>query len=151
MVILCQSSIVPLLMAAAPGFKAQHQSSSAAPTPPAVSYTCQHSCIFPAFLGCQSKSGQAWPCGMEPIISKLLCRLCNQGELPPSYTLSGVTPFSLAQKHGHSCLTYPRDQLKVIDMLNDHSRGYLQNCCYAKQLSVALLPVPPSPSSDLWG
>ena len=24
-------------------------------------------------------------------------------------------------------------------MLNDHSRGYLQSCCYSKQLSMALL------------
>ena len=24
-------------------------------------------------------------------------------------------------------------------MVNDHSRGYLQNCCYSKQLSMALL------------
>ena len=42
-------------------------------------------------------------------------------------------------KHGHSCLTYLWNQLKGIDVLNDCSRGYLQNCCYSKQLSMALL------------
>ena len=64
-------------MAAMPGFKVPHQSSSAGPfrTPPTISYTCQHSRILPAFLGCHSKSGQAWPHGMEPIISKLSHRL----------------------------------------------------------------------------
>ena len=48
-------------------------------TPPTISYTCQHSSTFPAFLGCHSKSRQARPCGVESIISKLLCRFCNQG------------------------------------------------------------------------
>ena len=78
----------PLLrVAAAPGFKSQRQSFSAAPfpTPPTISYTCQHSRIFPALLGCHSKSGQAWLHGVEPIFSKLSRRPCNQGELLPSY------------------------------------------------------------------
>ena len=50
-------------MAAAPGFKSQHQSSFAAPfpTPSTISYTCKHSCILPTVLCCHSKSGQAWP------------------------------------------------------------------------------------------
>ena len=41
-------------MAATPGFKSQHQTSSAAPfpTPPTIGYTCQHSLIFPALLDC---------------------------------------------------------------------------------------------------
>ena len=73
-VLLCQSRVVPKRprMAAAPGFKSQHQSSSATisnsshnwPQLPAF-----HS--FPALLGSHSKSGQVWPCGVEPIISKL--------------------------------------------------------------------------------
>ena len=77
--------------AAAPGFKSQRPSSFAAPfpTPPTISYTCQHSRILPALLGCHSKSGQAWPHGMEPIISTLSRRPCNQGELLPSYILGG--------------------------------------------------------------
>ena len=47
-------------MAAMPGFKSQCQSSSAAPFPtsPTIGHSCQH-------------SGQVWPCGVEPIISKL--------------------------------------------------------------------------------
>ena len=50
-------------MTAAPGFKSQCQSSSAAPflTPPTISYTCQHPHILPALLGCHSKSRQVWP------------------------------------------------------------------------------------------
>ena len=64
-------SLLP--MAAGPRFKSQCPSSFAAPflTPPTVSYTCQHPRILPAFLSCHSKSGQVWPHGMEPIISKL--------------------------------------------------------------------------------
>ena len=85
---LCCSHGVPTLpklrgsllgMAATPGFKSQSQSSSAAPflTPPTISYTCQHSRILPALLGCHSKSGQVWPHGVEPIFSKLSHRRCN--------------------------------------------------------------------------
>ena len=99
----------PLLaMAAAPGFKSQRQSSSAAPflTPPTISYTCQHSRILPALLGCHSKSGQVWPHGMEPIISNLSHRCYNQGELPPSYILGGSHSHPPGSKQGHSYLTY---------------------------------------------
>ena len=90
---LCPSHMVPKRrrMAVAPGFKSQHQSSSAAPfpTPHTIGPSCQHSCILPALLGCHSKSGQVWSCGVEPIISKLLGRLCNQrgSGLPPSYIM----------------------------------------------------------------
>ena len=61
-------------MATAPGFKSQRLSSSAAPflTPPTIGHSCQHSHIFAALLGCHSTSGQVWPCGVDPIISKLL-------------------------------------------------------------------------------
>ena len=87
--LLCPSCMVPkrCCMAAVPGFKSQHQSSSVQPfpTPPTIGHSCQHSHIFPALLDCCSKSRQVWPCGVEPTISKLLHRLCNQGELPPSY------------------------------------------------------------------
>ena len=71
-------------------FKSQCPSSFAAPflTPPTVSYTCQHPRLLPALLGCHSKSGQVWPHGVEPIISKLSRRPCNQGELLPSPILA---------------------------------------------------------------
>ena len=36
-------------------------------------------------------------------------------------------------------------------MLNDHSRGYLQNCCYSKQLSVALLHASHPPAQTCGG
>ena len=96
-------------MAAAPRFKSQCPSSFAAPfpTPPTVSYTCQHPRILPALLGCHSKSGQVWPHGMEPIISKLSRRPCNQGELLPSPILGGIHSHPPGSKHGHSYLTYP--------------------------------------------
>ena len=45
---------------------------------------------------------------------------CNQGDLPPSYILGRSHSHFLGSKHGHSLLTYPWNQLKVIDMLNDH-------------------------------
>ena len=92
----------PPSMAATPRFKSQHPSSFAAPfpTPPTVSYTCQHPHILPAFLGCHSKSGQVWPHGMEPIISKLSHRPCNQGELLPSPILGGIRSHSPWLKAG---------------------------------------------------
>ena len=139
-------------MATNPGFKSQCQSSPVAPFPtlPTISYSCQHSHIFPAFLGCHSKSRQVWSHGMEPIISKLSHRHCNQGELPPSYLMGWCHSHLPGSQHGHSYLTYPWNQSKVIDMLNDHSRGYLQNCCNAKLLN-GPAPCVSSPSSDLWG
>ena len=96
-------------MAAGPKFKSQRPSSFAAPfpTPPTVSYTCQHPCILPALLGCHSKYGQVWPHGMEPIISKLSRRPCNLGEFLPSPTLGGSHSHLPGSKQGHSYLTYP--------------------------------------------
>ena len=97
-----------LSMAAGPRFKSQRPSSFAAPfpTPPTVSYTCQHPRILPAFLSCHSKSGQVWPHGMEPIISKLSRRPCNQGALLPSPILGGSHSHLPGSKQGHSYLTY---------------------------------------------
>ena len=107
---LLQNRVVFFLsMAAGPSFKSQCPSSFAAPflTPPTVSYTCQHPCILPAFLGCHSKSGQVWPHGMEPIISTLSRRPCNQGELLLSPILGGIWSHPPGSKHGHSYLTHP--------------------------------------------
>ena len=97
------------LMAAGPRFKSQCPSSFAAPflTPPTVSYTCQHPSILPALLGCHSKFGQVWPHGVEPIISKLSHKPCNQGELLPSPILGGIWSHPPGSKHGHSYLTHP--------------------------------------------
>ena len=98
-----------LSMATVPGFKSQCPSSFAAPflTPLTVSYTCQHPPIFPALLGCHSKSGQVWPHGMEPIISKLSRRPCNQGEFLSSPILGGIHSHPPVSKNGHSYLTHP--------------------------------------------
>ena len=76
-------------------------------TPPTTGHSCHHSHIFLALLGCHSKSRHVWPCGVEPIISKLLHRLCNQGELPPSYIMGQSHFYPPGLQHGHSCLTYP--------------------------------------------
>ena len=105
---LLQSHMVSSSMAAAPRFKSQRPSSFAAPfpTPPTVSYTCQHPRILPALLGCHCKSGKVWPHGVEPIISKLSHRPCNQGELLPSPTLGGSHSHPPGSQHGHSYLTY---------------------------------------------
>ena len=86
-------------VAAAPGFKSQCQSSLVAPfpTPPTISYTCQDSHIVPALLGCHSKSPQAWPHGVEPIISKLSHRQRKQGELLHHGLKSLPSPWLKAQ------------------------------------------------------
>ena len=110
----------PLWYGCPPGFKSQRQSNAPPfPTPPTIGPSGQHSRILPALLGCQeqdySKSRQVWPCGVEPIFSKLSCRCCNQGELPPSYILGCSHSQPSGSKHGHSYLTYLRNQLKVID------------------------------------
>ena len=100
----------PLLgMAATLGFKSQSHSSSAAPfpTPPTISYTCQHSHILPALLGCHSKSGQMWPHGKEPIISKVSCRPVTRGSCFPVPPWNGSHSHSPGSKRGHSYLTYP--------------------------------------------
>ena len=96
------------LFGCVPRFKSQRPSFSAAPfpTPPTISYTCQHPRFLPALLGCYSKSGQVWPDGMEPIFSKLSHRLCNQGELLPSYILGGIHSHPPGSKHALSYLTY---------------------------------------------
>ena len=136
-------------MAAAPGFKSQHQSSSASPflTPPTVSYTCQHSSIFLGFLGCYSKSGQVWPHGVEPIIPKLSHRCCNQRELPPSSILGW--------SHSH----LPGSKLFNISMKPVKSYRYIKWPCQRLPSKLLLYktalngpaPCVPSPSSDLWG
>ena len=89
-------------MAAGPRFKSQHPSSFAAPfpTPPTFSYTCQHPHILPALLGCHCKSGQVWPHGVEPIISKLSRSPCNPGELLPSPILGGSHSHLPGSKQG---------------------------------------------------
>ena len=96
-------------MAAAPGFKSQCPSSSAAPflTPPTINYTYQHSLFFQVYWAAIVSLGRhGWPHVMEPIISKLSCRCCNQGELLPSYILGGSHSHPPGSKHGHSYLTY---------------------------------------------
>ena len=56
------------------------------PTPPTISYTCQHPHILPALLGCHSKSGQVWSQGAA-----------TRGSCFPVPPWVEVTPISLAQ------------------------------------------------------
>ena len=138
--------MIRLHTAAVPGFKSRHQSPSASPflTPPIISYTCQYSQNFLGVMGCHGKLGQVWPLGVEPTISKLSCRCCNHGELPPSYILGRSHSHLHGSQHSHSYLTYPWNQLKVIDMLNDCSRDYLRNCWYedSSQRPCSKCPIP---------
>ena len=46
-------------------------------------------------------------CVVLPLSTKLSCRLCTQGELPPSYLLGGSHSYLPGSKHCHSYLTYP--------------------------------------------
>ena len=88
-------------MAATPGFKSLGQSFPAAPflTPPIISYTCQHSGILPALLGCQSKSGQACPHGVEPVQSSPSSHAgaVTRGSCFPVTSWVEVTSIPLAQ------------------------------------------------------
>ena len=83
-------------MAAKPGFKSQSQSSSAAPfpTPPTISYTCQHCLILPALLGCHSKSEQVWPMAWSQSSPSSHTGAVTRGSCFPWVE---VTPSSLAQ------------------------------------------------------
>ena len=136
-------------MAAVPGFKSQHQSSSAAPflTLPIISSTCQHFRILSALLGCHSKSGQVWPHSMEPIFSKLSWRHCNQGEFFPSNILGGSHSHLPGSKHSHSDLTYLWNQLKVVKW---PCQGLSAKLLLYKTALNGPAPCVPSPSSD-WG
>ena len=95
-------------MAAGPRFKSQHPSSFAAPfpTPPTISYTCQHPRILPALLGFHSKSGQVWPHGMEPVVSSSHTGAVTRGSCFPVNILGGSHSHLPGSKHWHSYLTY---------------------------------------------
>ena len=106
---LCQSSVVlssfsskttwsSCWMAAMPGCKSQRQSSSAAPfpTPPTISYTCQHSHILPALLGCYSKSGQVWPPGKSQSSASFNAGAIPRGSCLPVTSWFELTPIPLA-------------------------------------------------------
>ena len=71
---------------AAPGFKSQCQSSSVAPFPAplTIGHSCQH-------------SKQVWPCGVEPIISKLFWT-------PLQIPIWGPPLAAPCYRYIHSCL-----------------------------------------------
>ena len=75
----------------------------------------------------------------------------TRGKLPPSCIMGWRHSHPPGSKPGHSYLPYLWNQLKVIDMLNDHSKGYLQNCCCSKQLSMVLFHASHLPAQTCWG
>ena len=115
-------------MAVAPGFKSQHQSSSIAPFPtlPTISYTASIPVLFQLYWAAILSPGRCGPMAwsqFSPSSRASAVTGLGGGALPPGYILDGSHFHPSSSKHGHSYLTYPWNQLKVIDMLNDHSRG----------------------------
>ena len=141
-------------MAAMPGFKSQRQSSSAAPfpTPPTIGHSCQHSLFFQLYWAAIVSPGRCGPVVWSQSSPSSYTGSVTRGSwLSPSYILGGSHSHPPGSKHGLSCSAYLWNPLKVIDMLNNCSRGYLQNCCYSKQLSMALLHASHPPAQTCGG
>ena len=100
-VLLCPSHMVSkrCLVHAVPGFKYQRQSSSAAPflTHPTTGYTCQHSCISPAFLGCIVSPGRCGPMVGSKWSPSSHAGAVTRGSCLTVVSWIQVTPISLAQ------------------------------------------------------
>ena len=94
-----QNCVVPTPKAAAPGFKSQRQSSSAAPflTPPIISYTCQHSRIFQPFLAAIVSPGRCGPVVWSEPSPSSHEGAVTRGSWLPVQSCVKVTPISLAQ------------------------------------------------------
>ena len=86
-------------MAAAPGFKSQHQSSSAAPfpTPPTISYTCQHSLFFQLYWAAIVSLGRCGPMAWSQSSPSSHAGPVTRGSCFPVTSWVEVTPSSLAQ------------------------------------------------------
>ena len=89
----------PLGMAAAPGFKSQRQSSSAAPfpTPPTISYTCQHSLFFQLYWAAIVTLGRCGPMAWSQSSPTSHTGAITRGSCLPVTSWVEVTPSSLAQ------------------------------------------------------
>ena len=86
-------------MAAAPRFKSQHQSSSAAPhpTPPTITYTCQHSLFFQLYWAAIVSLGRCGPMAWSQSSLNSHASSVTRGSCFPVTSWVEVTPSSLAQ------------------------------------------------------
>ena len=86
-------------MAAAPGFKSQHQSSSAAPfpTPPTISYTCQHSLFFQLSWAAIVSLGRCGPMAWSQSSANFYAGAVPRGGSLPVTSWVEVIPIPLAQ------------------------------------------------------
>ena len=86
-------------MAIAPGFKFPHQSSSAAPfpTPPTISYTCQHSLFFQLYWAAIVSLDRCGPMAWSQSSPSSHAGPVTRGSCFPVTSWVEVTPISLAQ------------------------------------------------------
>ena len=105
---LCHHHRVPTLpkphsplsgMAAMPGFKSQCQSSSAAPfpTPPTISYTCQHSLFFQLYWAAIVSLGRCGPMAWSQSSPSSHIGTVTRGSCFPVTSWAEVTSIPLAQ------------------------------------------------------
>ena len=115
----------PSGMAASPWFKSHHQSSSAAPfpTPPTISYTCQHTLFFKLYWAAIVSPGRCGPMAWSQSSPSSHAGPVTRGSCLPVTSWVEITPIPPPTKPGHSYLTHPLNQLEVVDMVNDHARG----------------------------
>ena len=85
--------------AATPGFKSQCQSSSAAPfpTPPTISYTCQHSLFFQLYWAAIVSLGRCGPKAWSQSSPSSHAGAVTRGSGLPVTSWVEVTPIPLAQ------------------------------------------------------
>ena len=85
--------------AAMPGFKSQHQSPSAAPfpTPPTISYTCQHSLFFQLYWAAIVSPGRCGPMAWSQSSPSSHAGAVTRGSCFPVTSWVEVTPIPLTQ------------------------------------------------------
>ena len=138
-------------MAACLSSKSQRQYSSAAPFPslPTISYTCQHSRIPPALLGCHSL-GRPGPMARSH---------SSPSSHPGAVTRGSCLPVTSGLKSLPSPWLQARPQLFNISMKPVKGYRYVKWPCQGSAAPLLLYktalkgsaPCVPSPLSDLWG
>ena len=124
--LLCQSRVVLSIMAAAPGFKSQRQSSSAAPfpAPPTVSYTCQHSLFFQLYWAAIVSLGRCGHMAWSQSSPSSHAGAGIRGSCFPVTSWVEITPPLPGTKPGHSYLTHPSIKpVRGCRYVKDHARG----------------------------
>ena len=139
-------------MAAVPGFKSHRQSSSAAPfpTPPTISYTCQHSQVFQLYWAARVSLGRCGPLARSqsspsshagPVTRGVASQLhLGWKPLPSPYLKAGPQLVNISMKlvKGYRFVKWPCQRLAAKLLL------------YKTALN-GPAPRVPSPSSGLWG